>query len=98
MSLSEAQVTWLTQGSPSDGCWESRRDCLLIELSGLLHDTAQVDDVLWSRLAWVFAESELLDLLLLAGWYRAISFAANVIGVALEDWALTFADTAAKAA
>ena len=56
----------------------------------------RVDDVLWSRLVLVFSEAELLDLLLLAGWYHAISFAANVTGVALEDWAPTFAGTAAR--
>jgi alkylhydroperoxidase family enzyme len=98
VSLSGAQVTSLTHGSPSDGCWESRRDRLLIELSDSLHDTAQVDDVLWSRLVSAFSESELLDLLMLAGWYHAISFAANATGMALEDWAPTFADTAAKVA
>jgi hypothetical protein len=47
---------------------------------------------LWSRLEHTFSEAEMLDLLLLCGWYHAISYAANAAGVALEDWAPRFAD------
>ena len=35
---------------------------------------------------------QILDVLLLAGWYHAISYAANAARVALEDGAPHFAD------
>ena len=47
---------------------------------------------LWQRLARVFSEEQLLDLLMLAGWYHAISFTANGARVAGEEGAPRFAD------
>ena len=44
------------------------------------------------RLARLFREEQLLDLLMLAGWYHAISFTANGARVACEDGAPRFAD------
>ena len=52
-----------------------------------LHDSASIDDRLWPRLAAEFSDPQLLDLFLLAGWYHAISFAANAARVEPEDWA-----------
>ena len=43
-------------------------------------------------LARLFREEQLLDLLMLAGWYHAISFTANGARVACEDGAPRFAD------
>ena len=57
-----------------------------------MHDAADVSDVLWHRLAAEFSDAQLLDLLLLCGWYHAISFAANAGRVPLEDGAPRFAD------
>ena len=39
-----------------------------------------------------FSEAQLLDLLLLCGWYHAISFTANAARVALQDGAPRFGD------
>ena len=41
-----------------------------------------------------FDDAQLLDVCLLAGWYHAISFAANAAQVPCEDRALRFADVA----
>jgi hypothetical protein len=43
-------------------------------------------------MAEMFSEEQLLDLLMLAGWYHAISFTANGARVACEDGAPRFAD------
>jgi alkylhydroperoxidase family enzyme len=89
--LSARQVTSLAHGNSSDPCWADERDRLLIEAADALHDTADIDDDLWHRLTRVFSEEQLLDLLMLAGWYHAISFAANAARVACEDGAPRFA-------
>lgn len=91
VGLTPAQVASLTQGSATDECWPDHRDRLLIEAADSLHDHATIDDGLWSRLAAHFDEPELLDVLMLCGWYHAISFTANAAGVALEDGAPRFA-------
>lgn len=86
VGLTEAQVCSLAHGSPADACW-SEHDALVLQAVDTLHDTATIDDELWSRLAGAFTDAQLLDLLLLAGWYHAISFAANAVRVEPEDGA-----------
>jgi alkylhydroperoxidase family enzyme len=88
--LDAAHVTSLTHGGPDDRCWSSERDRLLVRLVDELHDTSDVSDTLWVSLRAEFDEAQLLDLLLLCGWYHAISFAARAARVALEDGAPRF--------
>ena len=90
--LSAAQVTSLVYGGAGDPCWLSERDRLLIEAADALHEEADIGDGLWHRLARQFTEEQLLDLLMLAGWYHAISFTAKAARVAGEDRAPRFAD------
>jgi hypothetical protein len=90
--LSGPQVTSLTHGTPSDPCWTDERDRLLIEAADALHDSSEIDDGLWQRLARMLSEEQLLDLLMLCGWYHAICFTANGARVACEDGAPRFAD------
>ncbi len=92
--LSADQIRSLTHGDATDTCWERDRDRLLIEAADALHDAADVPDGLWHRLAAEFSEPQVLDLLLLCGWYHAISFAANAARVPLEDGAPRFEDVA----
>jgi hypothetical protein len=61
-----------------------------------LHDSAVITDDLWLRLARVFRDEQLLDLLMLCGWYHAVSFAANGAQVRREPGAPRFADVAAR--
>ncbi len=63
-----------------------------IEAADALHDSADIGEDLWHRLAGLFREEQLLDLLMLAGWYHAISFTANGARVACEDGAPRFTD------
>ncbi len=89
--LDRAQVTSLTHGGPSDPCWPDQRDRLLIRLVDELHGSADIGDALWSELHEEFDDEQLLDLLMLCGWYHAVSFTARAARVALEDGAPTFA-------
>jgi alkylhydroperoxidase family enzyme len=88
--LTRAQVTSLTHGGPEDRCWDNARDRLLIRLSDELHEFCDITDELWAALAEEFDEDQLLDLLLLSGWYRAISSVARAARVAPERDAPTF--------
>jgi alkylhydroperoxidase family enzyme len=94
VGLSERQITSLTHGGASDPCWADERDRLLIEAADALHDAADIGDDLWHRLVGLFSQEQLLDLLMLAGWYHAISFTANGARVPHEDGAPRFADVA----
>jgi len=90
--LDGPQVTSLTHGSASDPCWVDERDRVLIDAVDELHERSDLSDETWARVAGVFGEAECLDLLLLAGWYRAISYVARGARVDLEPGAPRFAD------
>jgi alkylhydroperoxidase family enzyme len=95
--LAPAQVASLTHGRSTDACWEAARDRLLIEAVDALHDTADIPDHLWAELSGCFDDAQLLDLLLLAGWYRAISYVARAARTPLEPGAPTFASVTGRA-
>jgi len=91
VGLTHGQISSLVWGDAGDACWTAERERLLVRAVDMLHDTSDVDDPLWAELRAEFDEPALLDLLLLCGWYHAISFAANGARVPLEDGAPTFA-------
>ena len=91
VGLTDEQVASLTHGSSADACWTDEGDRVLIEAVDALHETSGIEDPLWARLTRHFAEDQLLDLLMLTGWYHAISFTANGVGLEPEDGAPTFA-------
>jgi alkylhydroperoxidase family enzyme len=91
IGLTDEQRRSITHGSPTDACWPTDEAALLRAVDEL-HDTADIDDVTWAALETAFTHEQLLDVLLLAGWYHAISYAANATRVALEDGAPRFSD------
>jgi alkylhydroperoxidase family enzyme len=92
VGLDDDQLTSLTHGSPADPCWTDPAEAALIRAVDQLHDSADIDDAAWQELAAHRSDAQLLDVLLLAGWYHAISFAATVARVEPEEWAPRFAD------
>ncbi len=92
VGLDDRQLASLAAGTAGDGCWASERDRLLIRAVDALHEHADIPDSLWRDLAAVFSEQNLLDLLLLCGWYHAISFVARAARVPLEPGAPRFAE------
>ncbi|MEY9862906.1 alkylhydroperoxidase family enzyme [Catenulispora sp. GAS73] len=89
--LTDAQISSLTHGSSTDACWTDERDRLLIDTADALHDANDIDDALWTRLDAEFSHEQLLDLLMLCGWYHAISFTARATRLAPEPGAPRFA-------
>jgi len=92
--LDREQVASLTIGSAEDDCWEDGRDRLLIRAVDALHDTGDIDDPLWAALSGELSDANLLDLLILCGWYHAISFVGRAARVPLEVGAPTFSSVA----
>lgn len=93
VGLTDEQVRSLTHGAPEDACWTDEERAVL-RVVDQLHDTNDVDDATWSAVAEHLTDEQLLDLVLLAGWYHAISFAARAARVPLEDGAPRFVDYA----
>lgn len=88
--LTAEQISSLTSGDSSDPCWnDSER--VLIDLCDSLHREADVDDDLWTRLREHFSEEAILELLLLAGFYRTTSYLVNSLRLRLERGMARFA-------
>ncbi len=68
------------------------RDKLLVRLADEVHETANISDALWGELAATWTPPQLLELILLAGWYRAIAGICNAARVPLESWQARFAE------
>ena len=62
------------------------RDRLLVQLVDELHDTGTVSDALWAQLSPEWTPPQLIELLMLAGWYHAISYVCNGARIPLEAW------------
>jgi alkylhydroperoxidase family enzyme len=62
-------------------------DRLLVQLVDELHDSGTVSDVLWAELAAQWTPPQLIELLVLAGWYHAICYVCTGARVPLEPWA-----------
>jgi alkylhydroperoxidase family enzyme len=84
VKLTAEQVTSLAQGQPEDDCWTDPSDRALIRAVDELHATSDLSDHAWTSLVAVVGEAGVLDVLLLAGWYHAISFAVRALRLPLE--------------
>jgi len=87
--LTEAQIHSLAHGTPRDACW-SDEDRQLLELCDALHERCDVDDALWAALRARLSDEAMLELLLLAGFYRTVSYLANALRLPLEPGARRF--------
>lgn len=87
------QLHSTVHGSAGDSCW-SLDDRLVICLADQLHDTSHVDDALWEAMSRQFLADQLVELIMLAGLYRAVSYMVNACGVKQESFAPGFPSVA----
>jgi alkylhydroperoxidase family enzyme len=87
--LSAAQQRSLVRGGAGDACWGAE-DALLIRFCDSLHERCDIDDGLWGELRQRFSEEAMLELLLLAGFYRTVSYLTNALRLPLEPYAARF--------
>ena len=88
-----AQVHSTVYGSAEDTCW-GIEDRLVIRLADQLHGTNRVDDGLWKEMSTHFAPDQLVELIMLAGLYHAVSYMVNATGVQHEAFAPRFPSVA----
>ena len=70
-------------GVSESACWIGN-DALLIRLADELHDSNTATDELWTALQLVFTGEAILELLMLAGYYRMVGYVANSLRLPLE--------------
>lgn len=87
--LDDAQLRSTAVGGAADACWGSN-DKVLLRFCDELHRDCQISDGLWAELRTQFSEEAIIELLMLAGFYRTVSYLTNVIGIELEKGAPRF--------
>lgn len=80
----------LVNGEASDRAWadDSERD--LITFCDELNDTCDVSDARWSALKKHFGDVALLEIVMLCGFYRMVSYLTNTLRLEPETYASRF--------
>ncbi len=66
------------------------RESLIVRLADELHDTSTVSDALWGALSDTFSAEQILELILLAGFYHTVAYLTNGLKLPLEEYAARF--------
>lgn len=88
--LTRPQVRSLATGDADDACWTDPSDRAVLGAVDSLHATSDLDDAAWADLHHRIGDDAVVDLLLLCGWYHAISYVARVVRLPLEPGTPSF--------
>jgi 4-carboxymuconolactone decarboxylase len=89
LGFSDEQLYSTVHGTSSDGCW-TEREALVFDLADELHQTSTVSADLFEALSERWEDDQILELLITAGWYRAIAYVVNGTQVMPEEWGRRF--------
>jgi alkylhydroperoxidase family enzyme len=89
VGLTEAHLRSLVHGDAEDPCWNDG-ERLLIRMCDELYRTCSLSDQLWTELRVEHSEEAILELLMLAGFYRTISYLTNALKLPLEAFGARF--------
>lgn len=94
VKLTPAQVAATLTPGIDPGLWSAREQALLRAVDQL-HEGATLDDEAWTALALELAPDQVVEVLVLAGFYHTISFVVNALGVEPEAGAPRFPEAGA---
>ncbi|MGH7337907.1 MAG: carboxymuconolactone decarboxylase family protein, partial [Myxococcota bacterium] len=89
VGLGAAEVAATVQGGAEHPAW-SEAERTLIRLADELHEQARISDPRWAELRQHWRDDQLVELVVLAGFYHTISFVVNGLGVEREPRAPGF--------
>jgi alkylhydroperoxidase family enzyme len=87
--LSEAQILSTVGPGAADPVW-NEEERLLLEACDKLHSTCDIDDACWQALRKTFTEEAILEILMLAGFYRMVSYITNALRLPCEPYGVRF--------
>lgn len=90
VGITREQSASIVRGTPDDPCWDEETERLILRLADSLHDTSTVDDALWADLSAAFGDEQIIELVVLAGYYHTISFCCRAFNLPLEEFSATF--------
>jgi alkylhydroperoxidase family enzyme len=87
--LTEEQVRATVHGGADSPCWSAAEQAVIAAVDAL-HHRATLSDAEFTALAAHFDEAKILEIILLCGFYRTVSYLANGLKLPLEDNAARF--------
>lgn len=87
--LTEEEVRATVQGDAASTCW-SPAEQVLIAAVDALHQRATLSDEEFAALSMHYDEAQILEIMLLCGFYRTVSYLANGLRLPLEKSAARF--------
>jgi alkylhydroperoxidase family enzyme len=89
VGLSKEQISGTVAGTIDPSLW-SARDLLILRLADELHETSSMGDELWLALSREFSHEQILELILLSGFYHTVAYLTNGLRLPLEQFGARF--------
>lgn len=87
--LSDAEVRATVDGAAGDACWSSAERSLIAAVDAL-NDRATLSEAEFSDLRAHYSDAQVLEVMLLCGFYRTVSYIANGLALPLEAKGVRF--------
>jgi alkylhydroperoxidase family enzyme len=87
--LSDEQVRATMLGTADAACWSGPEQTLLAAVDAL-HTRATLDDAEFKALSAHYDDDQILEVILLCGFYRTVSYLANALALPPEEKAARF--------
>jgi alkylhydroperoxidase family enzyme len=89
--LSPAQIRATARGESDDPAWAPREQ-LIVTLVDALIDRRAIGETLWVALKEEFSDEQLIELVVLTGFYHTVSFVTSAFQLPREAYAARFPD------
>src|SRR4051794_5531408 len=89
--LTAEQVRATVRGDADAACWSAAEQTLIAAVDAL-HGRATLSDAEFKALSAHYDEAQILEVILLCGFYRTVSYLANTMALPLEEKAARFPD------
>ncbi len=89
VGLTDEHLGSLAHGGAADPCWKDD-ERVLIRMCDELHATCTLSDALWTDLRTHYSDEAMIELLMLAGYYRTISYLTNALAIPREAFGAHF--------
>jgi len=90
--MSDAQIADTAKEATDSALWSAEENSILA-LADALHAQARIDEALYARLKQAFSDAQLVELVVLAGFYHTISFVIGAFAIDNEPGAPRFPTT-----
>jgi alkylhydroperoxidase family enzyme len=87
--LSEQQIRATVFGPASDPCWSAAEQAMIAAVDAL-HERATLSEAEFKALSAHYDDEQILEIILLCGFYRTVSYLANAMALPLEKNAARF--------